>query len=152
MKRLIALLAAAGVATLVLAVVNGAADPGERGGKTIHVVEHATTDFVTDLGPADDSVGDVLTFANEVFNKANTRKVGSDQGYCIRTEAGKSWECNFTTFLRRGQITTEGPFFDAADSVFAITGGTGAYRNARGTMELKAHSATEFDFIFHVIG
>ena len=45
-----------------------------------------------------------------------------------------------------------GPFYDAADSTLAITGGTGAYRNARGTMDLRARSATEFDFVFHVIG
>ena len=152
MKRLLALVAAAALTVLVVAVVNGGADAGSSAGKTIHVVERATTDTVTDLGPDGDSVGDLLTFANEIFDAANVHKVGTDQGYCVRTEAGKSWECNFTTFLPEGQITVEGPFFDAADSTFAITGGTRAYRNARGSMELKARSATEFDFIFHVIG
>ena len=44
----------------------------------------------------------------------------------------------------------QGPFLDAGDSVMAITGGTGAYRNARGTMDLHARSATEFDFTFHL--
>jgi hypothetical protein len=39
------------------------------------------------------------------------------------------------------------------NSVLAITGGTGAYRNGRGQTVLKARSGgTEFDFIFHVIG
>ena len=68
------------------------------------------------------------------------------------TVVGEAWECYWTTFLPRGQITVEGPFYDAADSTLAITGGTGAYRNARGTMDLRARSATEFDFVFHVIG
>ena len=47
-----------------------------------------------------------------------------------------------------------GSVLDADDSVLAITGGTGEYRNARGEMELKYHNAagTKFDFIFHVIG
>lgn len=152
MKRLLALVAAAALMVLVIAVVNGGADPGSSPGKTIHVVERATTDNVTDLTPAGDSAGDLLTFANEIFDAANVNKVGTDQGYCVRTEAGKSWECNFTTFLEKGQITVEGPFFDAGDSTFAITGGTSAYRNARGSMELKARSATEFEFIFDVIG
>jgi Allene oxide cyclase len=140
MKRLLALVATAALMVLVLAVVNGVAYPGSSPGKTIHVVEHATTDTVTDLGPAGDSAGDLLTFANEIFDAADVHKVGTDQGYCVRTEAGKSWECNFTTFLAKGQITIEGPFFDADDSTFAITGGTRAYRNARGSMELKAKS------------
>jgi hypothetical protein len=34
--------------------------------------------------------------------------------------------------------------------VLAITGGTGAYGKARGTMNLHARSATEFDFTFHL--
>ena len=43
---------------------------------------------------------------------------------------------------------------DTGDSVLAITGGTGAYRNVRGEMELKYHNpaGTKFDFVFHVIG
>jgi hypothetical protein len=152
MKRLLALVAAAALTVLLVAVVNGGADRGSSPGKTIHVVERATTDTVTDLGPAGDSVGDLLTFANEIYDEANIHKVGTDQGYCVRTEVGKSWECNYTTFLAEGQITVEGPFFDAGDSTFAITGGTRAYRNARGSLELKVRSATEFDFIFNVIG
>jgi allene oxide cyclase len=57
------------------------------------------------------------------------------------------------TLLPRGQITVEGPFYDTRDSVLAITGGTGAYANARGSMELKSRaSGTEFAFIFHLIG
>lgn len=153
MKRLLVIPALAAVGVLTFAVVNGGAGTSGSGGKVIHVIERATTDTVTDTGDAGDSVGDVLTFANDVYDASDTNKVGSDQGYCIRTKVGVSWECNYTTFLARGQIVVEGPFFDAADSTFAITGGTGAYRNARGQLELKARNGgAEFDFVFHVIG
>jgi allene oxide cyclase len=153
MKRLLVIPALVAAGVLTFAVVNGGAGTSGSGGKVIHVIEHATSDTVTDTGAPGDSVGDVLTFANEVFDASDTNKVGSDQGYCIRTEAGVSWECNYTTFLPRGQIVVEGPFFDAADTMLAITGGTGAYRNARGQLELKSRNGgTEFDFIFHVIG
>ena len=124
-----------------------------RHGKVIHVVEHATTDAVTNHadGVNTDSVGDVLTFTNDVFDEKDSSKVGSDQGYCIRMIVGESWECVWTTFLPRGQITVEGPFYDTKDSVLAITGGTGAYSFARGWMELKSRAGgTEFDFIFHL--
>jgi allene oxide cyclase len=80
--------------------------------------------------------------------------VGTDQGSCVRIVVGKSSECSWTTFLPRGQITVEGPFSDTGDSTLAIIGGTGAYRNARGEMELKYRNpaGTEFDFVFHLIG
>lgn len=46
-----------------------------------------------------------------------------------------------------------GPFLDAGDSTLAITGGTGAFRNAGGTMDRHARDAqgTAYDFTFHVI-
>jgi allene oxide cyclase len=154
MKRALIPVAAVAAAVLVFAVVNAAAGNGHSDdGDSIRVIEHATTDAVTN-GTAADSAGNVLTFANDVFNSANTRKVGSDQGYCVRIEVGKSWECIWTTFLRDGQITVEGPFLDAGNSTLAVTGGTGAYRNARGSMELRYRNpaGTEFDFVFRLIG
>ena len=42
--------------------------------------------------------------------------------------------------LPSGQITVEGPFSDHGDTVLAVTGGTGRYRNVRGQMELKYHN------------
>lgn len=117
----------------------------------ISLVERATTDAVIDIGASGDSAGDLLTFANEIYDQANEKLVGTDNGWCIRTVAGKAWECVFTTNLEKGQITVEGPFYDGKDSVFAVTGGTGAYANARGEMKLHARSEKEYDFIFSLI-
>jgi hypothetical protein len=153
MKRLLTLIVLAAGAALVIALAaggTGAASSG--GGKRIHVFETATTDTLVDLGPAGDSLGDTLTFANDVFDARTGKKVGTDQGQCVRTVVGVAFECAWTTFLPKGQITVQGPFYDAADSTVAITGGTGAYRNARGTMDVHARSATEFDFVFHLTG
>ena len=119
-------------------------------GHTVTVIEHATTDATADTGVAGDSAGDVLTFANDVFDAADANKVGTDNGYCIRTVAGTAYECNFTVFLPRGQITVEGPFYDAKDSTLAITGGTGRYRHVRGTMDLQSREGgTKYAFVFH---
>jgi allene oxide cyclase len=154
MKRLL-VPAALAVAVAVFATVNaaGMGKSKSMGGATIHVIEHATSDAVTN-GSAGDSAGNILTFANTVFDSADAQKVGSDQGYCVRIVVGNSWECNWTTFLPDGQITVEGPFSDTGNTVVAITGGTGRYSNARGSMELAYHNpaGTEFDFVFHVIG
>ena len=153
MKRVIAIAILAASVIFVLVIGASAGPDGDKGGKTIRVVEHATTDAITN-GTTGDDVGNILTFANEVFNRADTQQVGTSQGSCIRIVVGESWECSWTTFLPKGQITVQGPFSDTGDSVLAITGGTGKYRNARGEMELKFHNpaGTKFDFIFHVIG
>jgi hypothetical protein len=160
MKRVLSIVVPlGGILLLVVAVSAWASGSGSEGsgrnsgGKTLTVIEHATTDATTDTGAPDDSAGDVLTFANDVFDAADATKVATDQGYCIRVVKGASYECNFTTFLAGGQITVEGPFFDAKDSTLAITGGTGRYRGARGTMDLHSREkGTKFAFVFHIKG
>ncbi len=110
--------------------------------RSLTVVERATTDAISvHGGTAADNVGDVLTFANEVFDAANQVKLGSDQGYCVRVVVGKAFECHWTLILADGQIAVDGPFLDAGDSVLAIVGGTGAYSGARGEMKLHARDA-----------
>src|SRR4051794_39327007 len=99
------------------------------------LIEHADSDTVTDTGEKGDSVGDILTFNNEVFEDG--KSAGRDNGWCVRTVVGKSWECFWTTMLTDGQITVEGPFLDSGDSTLTVTGGVrqparadGAMRNA----------------------
>jgi allene oxide cyclase len=119
--------------------------------KTIHVVERPTSDVITN-GSEDDAEGNILTFHNKVYDAANKKQVGRDAGYCVRMVVGKSWECSWTTYLTSGAITVQGPFSDTGSSVLAITGGTGAYATARGTMTLKYRNknGTAFDFFFHL--
>jgi allene oxide cyclase len=123
-----------------------------QAGETITLVERAETDAVTDVGAKDDSAGDILTFANPVFDAANKVQAGTNQGFCVRTVAGKAWECWWTLFLEGGQITVQGPFLDKGDSVMAVTGGTGKYSQVRGQMKLHARNekGTEYDFIYAI--
>jgi allene oxide cyclase len=116
----------------------------------LNVIEHAISDATAHVGPKPDNRGDVLTWTNDVFDAADKTKVGTDQGFCIRVAVGKAYECSWTTTLAAGQIMVEGPFYDAGDSVLAVTGGTGKYANARGQMTLHARDAkgTEYDFRF----
>ncbi len=120
---------------------------------TISLVEHANTDTEVPVAPGGkDEAGDPLTFTNPVFNAANTAQVGHDEGFCMRLNVTTgTWECLWTTFLPRGQITVQGPFYDTHDSTLSITGGTGAYRNVRGQMHLHAiDNSQEYDFVFHL--
>lgn len=124
---------------------------------TIKLIEHAETDTVRHIGPPkeEDSAGDVLAFANPVFDAENKKKVGTDNGQCVRTAPGKAWECIWTVTLDEGQMTVEGPFYDGGkDSELAITGGTGEYKDASGQMKLHARNPeeTEYDFVYEVEG
>ncbi|MRG94042.1 allene oxide cyclase family protein [Polyangium spumosum] len=133
---------------------NGAPAPDTKR-VTIELVEHVVNESLTDHPPMGDSAGDVLTFANQLFNKENTTQVGTDQGYCLRVDVGKSFECTWTAFLADGQITVNGPFFDTKESTLSITGGTGAYAEADGYMELGFRDTpmgtVEYDFVYQVI-
>jgi hypothetical protein len=142
------------IATLAMGATVALAGSGPRG-HTLIVVERATTDTPLDLGAPGDSIGDTLTFGNSMYDASDSHVVGRDQGTCFRTNPGLSWECTFTTILAAGAITVQGPFYDdLRDSQLSITGGTGRYANARGSMTLHARNATgsEFDFTFHIIG
>jgi hypothetical protein len=104
------------------------------------------------------SLGDILGFHNPVFDSSNKHKVGTDNGQCTRTVAtGKTeWECFWTTFLDQGQITVEGPFFDdGTDTTLTITGGTGVFVEAHGSMLLHLRNPgviiSQYDFIFTLV-
>jgi allene oxide cyclase len=144
---------------LVVSTVGASQDSSERttggAGAVVQftVVEHALTDLVIDLGATGDSIGDTLAFGNPVFNAANTKKIGRDEGSCVRTNPGKAWECSWTNLLPGGHITVQGPFNDdGSDSVLSITGGTGKYADVDGDMLLhwRNPGGTEFDFTFRL--
>jgi allene oxide cyclase len=78
----------------------------------------------------------------------------TDNGYCIRTvpTGMTEWECTWTTLLPGGHITVEGPCYDnGTDTTLAITGGTGRYTGAEGSMLLHATGhpvGSEYNFVF----
>ncbi|MCL4296984.1 MAG: Allene oxide cyclase [Anaerolineae bacterium] len=120
--------------------------------RTLHFVEHADNDAFVDNGPKGDSVGDMVISANAVFDKTNKKKVGTDNGYCVRTVVHQAFECIMTLILADGQLHVEGPLYDTKDSVVTIIGGTGAYLDATGQMKVHARNdeGTEFDLIFEI--
>jgi hypothetical protein len=120
------------------------------GAEQIKVVERPTNETTVHIGAKADAPGDILSFANPLFEATNKMSVGADQGFCIRTVVGKSWACNWTNQLKDGTITVNGTFNDAGDSTLSIVGGTGKYAGARGTMLLhtRAGKPDSYDFTF----
>jgi allene oxide cyclase len=140
------------IAVVAVASASGSSNPLITTPTALHVIEHPVTDTVINTGAPGDTTGDLLTFHNKLYNAANTKVVGHDQGSCIRiSPAQGSWECMWTNFVPGGHITVEGPFFDTSDSIVTITGGTGGFRNARGQMLLHARPNGQFNFTFSLI-
>jgi hypothetical protein len=158
MRRRWASLAAAAVIAAAAITVSLVSISSAGTGITVHVIEHAESDTVIDTGAVGDTTGDLLTFANPVYDETDTDQVATDQGDCIRIDpAAGTWECRWVTIFpktdaeKQGTITVEGPFYDTHDSTLAVTGGTGIFKSATGTMRLKANpDAGGFDFIFHL--
>jgi hypothetical protein len=146
-KRPVATTAAATLLATLLAAGTVAA------AEQIKVVERPVGETTVDLTAKGDSVGDMLVFANGVFDAANKTQIGSDQGYCVRTVVGKAWECFWTLTLKAGQITVEGPFMDEGDSLLVVTGGSGKYAGAKGSMKLHPRDATPtgYDFTYDLL-
>ncbi len=126
--------------------------PVYAGAETLQLIEHASSDATAHLGPKPDNAGDVLTFANDIFDAADKVKLGTDQGFCIRVAIGKAFECQWTLTLAGGQIMVAGPFLDSGDSVLAVTGGSGKYADVRGEMGLHARDAkgSAYDFTYRL--
>lgn len=155
LDRRLTVLSTLAVGALAVVPATAAARAASHGAtsKTITVVEHANTDTEVPVAPGGkDRKGDPLTFTNPVFNAADTKRVGHDEGFCIRLNVKTgTWECLWTTFLPGGQITVQGPYYDTHTSVLSVTGGTGAYRDARGQMKLHAlDGGKKYDFIFQL--
>ncbi len=111
----------------------------------------------TDVAPRGDSVGDVTAFSELVLQDG--RQVGIDGAICTTTnvahDGSGSVLCVANLPLPAGQISIQGLMTFTATgpdktATFAITGGTGAYRNARGDAVLTNLPNEDIEVELHV--
>lgn len=107
--------------------------------KVLHLFERSEGDLVfIDLGAPGPSIGDRLTFSNPIFDTAGQR-VGRDAAECVIVRIDPTEpparqqvvQCSISVQFADGQITTQG-MAQGTENYFAVTGGTGAYRQAKG--------------------
>jgi len=91
-----------------------------------------------DLGEPGPSVGDQQIISMDVFK--GDKRVGESHVVCTTVRAGIV-QCDNVTNLPGGQIVATGLVTDAQEEqspfIQAITGGTGAYRNAHGQLTVS---------------
>jgi len=107
--------------------------------KVMRVFERTEGDLAyIDLGAPGPSIGDRLTFSNPIFDPDGNR-IGRDVAECVIARIDPTEpparqqivQCTISVQFADGQITVQG-LAQGTDNYFAITGGTGAYRQAQG--------------------
>jgi hypothetical protein len=154
------------LAILVLAIASlpaasaSSSQAGSSAGKgkkveVIRVTEVSVQEAFIDVGEEGESVGDSFVFSSDLFRHG--KKVGTDGGVgtFVRLEPD-AFTVQFvaTAALSKGQITvqglgtlTDGPL----DIELAITGGTGKYRTAHGTLHVEDVSESQTVLTFRII-
>lgn len=111
----------------------------ERPWKVLHFFERGAGDLAfIDVGAPGPSIGDRLVFSNPIFDTDNQR-IGRDGADCVIVRVDPTEpparqqvvQCTISVELADGQITVQG-LAQGTENYFAVTGGTGAYRKARG--------------------
>jgi hypothetical protein len=137
--------AAAGALALAVAASGTAFAHGDDYGATIRLAEahpDAQPIFV-DTGKPGPTVGDIAVF-NDGLNRPDGTPAGEFHQVCTLVTLADSpitsaFECSGTIALKGGTITVQGSFTPAKPvQLDAISGGTGAFRTARGEVETQA--------------
>jgi hypothetical protein len=123
--------------------------------KTIHVVQsNVGVDNPVDVGPEGGSVGDYNVINTPFLDPKSNQQVGLESGVCTSIEAPPGrLQCVTTASFPEGNITFQGAFlFEPPELELAITGGTGAYRTAHGTVTfIFPPQEGELHVVFRVI-
>jgi hypothetical protein len=155
LKRLGVVGAMVGVAALAAGSVGPATggNPARDGDHrhTVRVLSTLTEEAFVDVGETDFSLGD--SFVASANLTRHGKKVGHVGVVCtIVSVAREESQCVGTAKLRRGQITVQGLVTEEGEDFrFPITGGTGAYEAAGGTLVVRTISDTKERLIFRVI-
>ena len=130
-------------ATAVLAVVGAVAiahggNAQQPDTRTLTLVQKNAKPTFVDLGRKstrfNPSTGDLEVFAGKLSLPGGSR-AGRSQGYCVVADVRHHGEqCSYTFGLRGGQITGDGKVVYRRRFSIPVTGGTGAYEGARGTI------------------
>ena len=126
------------------AAANGRANAAQSKASTLRLVARQDVFQFVDNPPSDDSAGDLVVTSDKVYDQSGRRLLGRDHVTGIETVPGKTIALTATLSLARGEIALQGITTEQNDRPFslAITGGTGAYRDAAGVAHVMPVSRT----------
>ncbi|HEY0397495.1 MAG TPA: hypothetical protein VGF00_03865 [Acidimicrobiia bacterium] len=154
-----------GGAAAVTIVTVGALTIGTAAGtpvRTLRLYEHDTHQAQLDLGDKGDSPGDRFIYSGDLFDRKGGKNIGRAGGNCETVSTGAAHAesvCTVNLILAGGELTGQGmantaELFGGKTVPFAITGGTGVYRNARGTgtvtVPTDVPNLADANFVLHL--
>jgi len=154
-RTLLATLAAGAAVAATMALPATGQQPPSARTLTLTSVQAKGGEHDIDLPPRGQSVGDRFVFASTLRRQA--KLVGRMEGDCLAVDLKfEGLQCTLTAVLTDGSITLQGASLGKrlpgatapAQDVYAITGGTGAYVGATGTMRRTGNGKTDTD-VFH---
>jgi hypothetical protein len=127
----VAAIVSVAIAGVSLATASGGS--GER--PTFRLIEVRTQVVPVDLPPSGGSTGDEFILGGNLRNAADMGKVGTSNDVCITLSPnGAPLQCSGVITLKSGTINIAGNASGGPNFKLAITGGTGAYDEARGQL------------------
>ena len=126
-----------------------ATDNGD-GHHVVTVLSTNTEEAFVDAGEPGFSLGDSFVFSSRLTRQGET--VGHTGVVCTITSVRmEESQCVGTAWLRRGQISIQGLLAGEPEEFeFPITGGTGAFEGAGGTLVVREISNTKERLTFHI--
>jgi len=150
MTRIIRLTMAVAALTLLVGGVSFAAQgPANNSNPlVVHLLSRATAiDNFVDTGPTGPSPGDLYVWTDrELLPDAPEDQIGTADGRCVLIDpAALKFDCSITNHIVEGQPLPAGDIMiagtltlaEGSTSTFAIIGGTGPYRTAKGDVIVK---------------
>ena len=117
---------------------------------TIVVISRNETETDIDNPPAGLSQGDEGVVHSPLFNRAGARVGTLDVQFQFTSLQPMAIQAAFTASLSKGQITAQGVAGAGQTFTVAVTGGTGAYQNARGQVTVR-FQANQVLLTYHLI-
>jgi hypothetical protein len=129
---------------------HGGGNGGGNGGDTVRVLSTNTEEAFVDVGEPDFSLGDEFVFTSDLTKRGTS--VGHTGVVCTVTSVEREEsQCVGTASFSRGQIAIQGLLAGEPERFeFPITGGTGAYEGASGTLVVTTLSETEELLTFYL--
>jgi hypothetical protein len=150
MQRIVSFTVAGAVLALLIGGVSLAAQAPANNSNplVVHLLSRATAiDNFVDTGPAGPSPGDLYVWTDrELLADASEDQLGTADGRCVLIDpAALKFDCSSTNHIVEGQPLPAGDIMiagtltlvEGSTSTFAIIGGTGPYRTARGDVIVK---------------
>lgn len=153
-KVLAASTAAAVLATGVTALSAYGSDgdrhgDGDSRGRVLRLVEKGEAQNVFPP-PSGGPVGTRFVFSSGIYDLQGNR-IGRDGADCVQVNPDGTFHCVISVVLPDGELTFQG-LANGPDNTFALTGGTGAYRTARGEARAVVTAPGQDDLTIRIVG